>query len=181
VETAGLTRTRSSVMQMQLISGNAELAARLDEPERRYDTQFKTVVLGRSAGTVALTDPSRVGSSNQPRTSVFECLQTSANHIGSAAWMSALRTPDRLMQQSPCSTRQADPNREMREIVNMRKPGWVIAGVVVALVGLLFTLQGAGVIKGSAMSGSAFWAIAGPVIIIAGLVVAGVGIRGRMR
>jgi hypothetical protein len=25
----------------------------------------------------------------------------------------------------------------------MRKPGWVIAGVVVALVGLLFTLQGA--------------------------------------
>jgi hypothetical protein len=69
----------------------------------------------------------------------------------------------------------------MREIVNMRKPGWVIAGVVVALVGLLFTLQGAGVIKGSAMSGSAFWAIAGPVIIIAGLAVAGVGIRGRVR
>jgi hypothetical protein len=70
---------------------------------------------------------------------------------------------------------------EKREIVNMRKPGWVIAGVVVALLGLLFTLQGAGVIKGSAMSGSAFWAIAGPVIIIAGLAVVGVGIRGRVR
>jgi hypothetical protein len=69
----------------------------------------------------------------------------------------------------------------MREIVNMRKPGWVIAGVVVALVGLLFTLQGSGVIKGSAMSGTTFWAIAGPVIIIAGLAVAGVGIRGRVR
>ncbi|MFL6163499.1 MAG: hypothetical protein ACJ74U_14880 [Jatrophihabitantaceae bacterium] len=69
----------------------------------------------------------------------------------------------------------------MREIVNMRKPGWVIAGVVVALVGLLFTVQGGGVIKGSAMSGSAFWAIAGPVIIIAGLAVAGVGIHGRAR
>jgi hypothetical protein len=63
----------------------------------------------------------------------------------------------------------------------MRKPGLVIAGVVVALVGLLFTLQGAGVINGSAMSGSAFWVIAGPVIILAGLAVAGVGIRGRMR
>lgn len=63
----------------------------------------------------------------------------------------------------------------------MRKPGWVIAGVVVALVGLLFTVQGGGVIKGSAMSGSAFWAIAGPVIIIAGLAVAGVGIHGRAR
>ena len=63
----------------------------------------------------------------------------------------------------------------------MRKPGWVIAGVAVVLVGLLFTLQGAGVINGSAMSGSAFWAIAGPVIIIAGLAVAGYGIRGRVR
>jgi hypothetical protein len=69
----------------------------------------------------------------------------------------------------------------MREIVNMRKPGWVIAGVVVALVGLLFTLQGAGVMKGSAMSGSAFWAVAGPVIIVVGLAVVGVGIRGRVR
>jgi hypothetical protein len=68
----------------------------------------------------------------------------------------------------------------MREIT-MRKPGWVIAGAVVALLGLLFTLQGAGVIKGGAMSGSAFWAVAGPVIIVVGLAVAGVGIRGRMR
>jgi hypothetical protein len=31
------------------------------------------------------------------------------------------------------------------------------------------------------MSGSVFWAIAAPVIIVAGLVVAGVGIRGRVR
>jgi hypothetical protein len=70
---------------------------------------------------------------------------------------------------------------EMREVISVRKPGWVIAGVVAALVGLLFTLQGAGVITGSAMSGSAFWAIAGPVIIVAGLAVAGIGARGRVR
>jgi hypothetical protein len=57
----------------------------------------------------------------------------------------------------------------------------VIAGVVVALAGLVFTLQGAGVINGSAMSGSTFWAIAGPVIIVVGLAVAAVGIRGRVR
>jgi hypothetical protein len=69
----------------------------------------------------------------------------------------------------------------MREIISVRKPGWVIAGVVVALVGLLFTLQGAGVIKGSAMSGSGFWAIAGPVIIVVGLAVVGIGVRGRVR
>lgn len=63
----------------------------------------------------------------------------------------------------------------------MRKPGWVIAGAIVALLGLLFTLQGVGVIKGSAMSGTAFWAVAGPVIIVAGLALAGFGIRGQVR
>ncbi|MDQ1734367.1 MAG: hypothetical protein QOH56_618 [Pseudonocardiales bacterium] len=62
----------------------------------------------------------------------------------------------------------------------MRKPGWVIAGAIVALLGLLFTLQGVGVIKGSAMSGTAFWAVAGPVIIVAGLALAGFGIRGQV-
>jgi hypothetical protein len=63
----------------------------------------------------------------------------------------------------------------------MRKPALVLVGVVVALAGLLFTLQGDGVIKGSAMSGTTFWAVAGPIVLIAGLVVAGVGVRGRIR
>jgi hypothetical protein len=73
-------------MQMQLIAGNAELAARLDEPERRYDTQFKSVVLDTSAGTVALTDASRVGSSTSPEhrcSSAFKPVQiTSAPRLG---------------------------------------------------------------------------------------------------
>jgi hypothetical protein len=63
----------------------------------------------------------------------------------------------------------------------MRKPALVVVGVVVTLAGLVFTLQGVGVIKGSAMSSTTFWAIAGPVIILVGLVVAGVGVRGRIR
>ncbi|MDQ1661184.1 MAG: hypothetical protein QOJ68_1164 [Blastococcus sp.] len=63
----------------------------------------------------------------------------------------------------------------------MRKTGLLIVGVVVALAGLLFTLQGTGVIKGSAMSDTTFWAVAGPVIIIVGLVLAGLGLRGRTR
>ena len=63
----------------------------------------------------------------------------------------------------------------------MRKPTLFIVGVVLALFGLLFTLQGAGVIKGSAMSGSTFWTVAGPVIIVVGLAVASVGVRGRVR
>jgi hypothetical protein len=63
----------------------------------------------------------------------------------------------------------------------MKRPLWVVVGVVVALLGLLFTLQGANVIGGSAMSGNTFWAVAGPVIIVIGLAVAVTGARGRRR
>jgi putative effector of murein hydrolase LrgA (UPF0299 family) len=61
----------------------------------------------------------------------------------------------------------------------MAKPLWVVAGVVVALLGLLFTLQGVGVLEGSSMSDTVFWSVAGPVILVAGVVLAFVGVRGR--
>jgi hypothetical protein len=64
---------------------------------------------------------------------------------------------------------------------NMKKPVWLLVGGVLAIMGLLFTLQGADVIGGSSMSGSAFWAVAGPIIILIGLSVAAVGARGRVR
>ena len=63
----------------------------------------------------------------------------------------------------------------------MKKPLWVLVGGVLAILGLLFTLQGAGVISGSLMSGSTFWAVAGPIIIVVGLIMATVGVRGRVR
>jgi hypothetical protein len=63
----------------------------------------------------------------------------------------------------------------------MKKPGMALVGGVLALLGLLFTLQGTDVVGGSAMSGTTFWAVAGPVIIVIGLVVAAVGVRGRLR
>ena len=50
-----------------------------------------------------------------------------------------------------------------------------------ALLGLLFTLQGVGVLKGSSMSNTTFWSVAGPIIILIGLAVAGMGVRGRSR
>ncbi|MDT4930410.1 MAG: hypothetical protein QOF92_3277, partial [Pseudonocardiales bacterium] len=59
----------------------------------------------------------------------------------------------------------------------MKKPVWVIVGGVLAILGLLFTLQGTDVMKGSGMSGTTFWAIAGPVIIVIGLIVASIGVR----
>jgi hypothetical protein len=53
----------------------------------------------------------------------------------------------------------------------------VATGLLVVIVGVIFSLQGFGVLGGSAMSGSSFWAAAGPVIAIAGLLVAAVGVR----
>ena len=63
----------------------------------------------------------------------------------------------------------------------MRGTGLLVLGVLVALAGLLFTLQGVGVLTGSAMSNTTFWSVAGPVIIVVGLVLAGLGARGRGR
>ncbi|MEP9364798.1 hypothetical protein ABLE68_17675 [Nocardioides sp. CN2-186] len=61
----------------------------------------------------------------------------------------------------------------------MAKPLWVVAGVVVALVGLLWTLQGLDVVKGSSMSGTTTWSIIGPIVLVVGVVVMSVGFRGR--
>ena len=46
----------------------------------------------------------------------------------------------------------------------------VVLGVVLSAVGLLWTLQGLDVLRGSVMSGSSFWAVIGPIVLIAGLV-----------
>ena len=52
----------------------------------------------------------------------------------------------------------------------MQKPALTVVAVILILLGGLWTLQGLDVVGGSAMSGVAFWAIAGPVV--AGLGVA---------
>jgi len=44
----------------------------------------------------------------------------------------------------------------------------VSVGVIITLAGVVFTLQGVGVVGGSAMSGVTFWAVAGPLIVVAG-------------
>jgi len=50
-------------------------------------------------------------------------------------------------------------------------------GVLITLAGVIFTLQGVGVIGGSAMSGVTVWSVAGPVITVVGLAIAGIGLR----
>lgn len=61
----------------------------------------------------------------------------------------------------------------------MARPLWVVVGVVVVLLGLLWTLQGTGVIEGSSMSDTTTWSIVGPIVALVGVVVVVVGFRGR--
>ncbi|PZS32766.1 MAG: hypothetical protein DLM58_09230 [Pseudonocardiales bacterium] len=61
----------------------------------------------------------------------------------------------------------------------MGRPGIAVIGIVIALAGALFTLQGAGLITGSAMSNTTFWTVAGPVIVVLGVAVAVFGARRR--
>ena len=53
------------------------------------------------------------------------------------------------------------------------------AGLLITLAGVIFTLQGVGVIGGSFMSGTTTWAIAGPVIALAGLALVILALRRR--
>lgn len=56
----------------------------------------------------------------------------------------------------------------------------LIPAVLLVLVGLVFTLQGTNVIKGSAlMSGQSQWAVIGLILIIVGLIAAWFGLAPR--
>jgi hypothetical protein len=60
------------------------------------------------------------------------------------------------------------------------KSGLLIGGgILIAVVGIVFALQGLGYIGGSVMSGVTFWAVAGPVIALAGIALAVFGARQR--
>ncbi len=53
-----------------------------------------------------------------------------------------------------------------------------LSGLMV-LMGVVFTFQGLGYIKGSAMTGVEFWAVVGPVLAGFGVALAIVAVRGR--
>lgn len=56
---------------------------------------------------------------------------------------------------------------------------FLVPGVILAAVGLVWTLQGVGVLQGSAMSGSSLWAIIGPIVLVIGLALIWIGIARR--
>jgi hypothetical protein len=57
----------------------------------------------------------------------------------------------------------------------------VVIGLVAALAGLVWTLQGLGYVGGSFMSGATVWAIIGPIVALAGLVLITLGVRSRRK
>jgi hypothetical protein len=50
-------------------------------------------------------------------------------------------------------------------------------GVIATAVGVIWALQGFGVIGGSFMSGNSVWAVIGPIVAVVGLLITGLGIR----
>ncbi len=57
---------------------------------------------------------------------------------------------------------------------------WVelVVGIVLAFMGAVWLLQGLNVLPGSGMSGQAFWAVVGLIVLVVGLGLAYLGIRG---
>ena len=63
----------------------------------------------------------------------------------------------------------------------MRKIGLTVLGALVALAGAVWTLQGLGYIGGSFMSGATLWAVIGPIVLLVGLAIIYLALRGSRR
>lgn len=63
----------------------------------------------------------------------------------------------------------------------MRKGLLVTIGALATIAGVIWLLQGVGYLKGSVMTGSAVWAVTGPVVALAGIALLTLGLRTRRR
>ncbi|GAA2220337.1 hypothetical protein GCM10010413_09350 [Promicromonospora sukumoe] len=50
------------------------------------------------------------------------------------------------------------------------RAGLIVAGVVLVMIGCVFTLQGLGYLAGSPMTGVELWAVIGPILVVIGIV-----------
>lgn len=82
-----------------------------------------------------------------------------------------------LVRQAVPGRRQWAVNHDLLWLVRRRLVA--VMGVVVAIMGGVFTLQGVGILGGSFMSGSATWAVIGIAMVIAGLTLYARGTRTR--
>ena len=58
---------------------------------------------------------------------------------------------------------------------------FLIPGVILSAVGLVWTLQGINVLGGSAMSGSPLWATIGPIVLLIGLALIAIAVAIAVR
>ena len=58
---------------------------------------------------------------------------------------------------------------------------WLTLGLLAVVLGVLWTAQGLDLIGGSVMSGVTVWAVIGPIVAVAGLVLIVLGVRIRAR
>ena len=58
-----------------------------------------------------------------------------------------------------------------------RSPVLIVVGLLLVAMGVLWMLQGLGVVGGSAMSGQTLWAVIGPIVAVAGLALVFRGVR----
>jgi hypothetical protein len=56
---------------------------------------------------------------------------------------------------------------------------WIAIGVLAALAGAVWTLQGLNIMGGSQMSGDSTWAIVGPIVFVVGVLLFLFGVRRR--
>ena len=58
---------------------------------------------------------------------------------------------------------------------------FLVPGVILGAVGLVWTLQGINVLGGSAMSGSPLWATIGPIVLLIGLTLIAIAVAIAVR
>jgi hypothetical protein len=56
---------------------------------------------------------------------------------------------------------------------------WIIVGVLALATGVLWTLQGLNIVKGSVMTGQSIYVIIGPIVALVGLTLLFIGLRQR--
>ncbi|WP_433132038.1 hypothetical protein ACQPWW_11905 [Micromonospora sp. CA-240977] len=61
--------------------------------------------------------------------------------------------------------------------------GWLslTLGLLAVVIGAVWTVQGLGYVSGSVMTNERIWAVLGPLVALAGLVVLWLGLRSRRR
>jgi hypothetical protein len=73
------------------------------------------------------------------------------------------------------------PRKALEKRLAMRQIVVVVIGLLAALAGTVWTLQGLGYVGGSFMSGATVWAVIGPIVALVGLALITLGLKGMRR